>query len=54
MFDEMIESIREDTVKMMLIMPKKVYEVKKRQDAIEAAKRMGIKAGTGCTSGSFK
>ena len=43
MFDEMIESIREDTVKMMLIMPKKVYEVKKRQDAIEAAKRMALK-----------
>ena len=43
MFDEMIESIREDTVKMMLVMPKKVYEVKKRQEAIEAAKRMALK-----------
>lgn len=39
MFDEMIESIREDTVKMMLIMPKRVYEIQKRQDAIAAAKR---------------
>ena len=29
MFDEMIESIREDTVKMMLIMPKRVYEIQK-------------------------
>ena len=36
MFDAMIESIREDTVKMMLIMPKRVYEIQKRQDAIAA------------------
>ena len=28
---------------MMLVMPKKVYEVKKRQEAIEAAKRMALK-----------
>ena len=27
MFDEMIENIREDTVKLMLIMPKRVYEI---------------------------
>ena len=39
MFDEMIENIREDTVKMMAIMPKRVYEVQKRQEAIEAARR---------------
>ncbi len=38
MFDEMIESIREDTVKMMLIMPKRIYEIQKRQDAIAAAR----------------
>ena len=44
MFDEMIESIREDTVKLMLVMPKKVYEVQKRQEAIEAAKRAAAKA----------
>ena len=39
MFDEMIENIREDTVKMMLIMPKRVYEIQKRQEAIEAARK---------------
>ena len=43
MFDEMIENIREDTVKMMLVMPKRVYEVKKRQEAIEEAKRLAMK-----------
>ena len=39
MFDEMIENIREDTMKMMLIMPKRVYEIQKRQEAIEAARK---------------
>ncbi len=39
MFDEMIENIREDTVKMMLIMPKRVHEIQKRQEAIEAARK---------------
>ena len=39
MFDEMIENIREDTVKMMLIMPKRGYEIQKRQEAIEAARK---------------
>ncbi len=39
MFDEMIENIREDTIKMMLIMPKRVYEIQKRQEAIEAARK---------------
>ena len=39
MFDEMIENIREDTVKRMLIMPKRVYEIQKRQEAIEAARK---------------
>ena len=39
MFDEMIENIREDTVKMMLIMPKRVAEIQKRQEAIEAARK---------------
>lgn len=43
MFDEMIENIREDTVKLMLVMPKKVAEAKKRQDAIDAARRLAIK-----------
>ncbi len=40
MFDEMIENIREDTVKMMLIMPKRIYDIQKRQEAIEAARKM--------------
>ena len=40
MFDEMIENIREDTIKLMLVMPKRVYEIQKRQEAIEAARRM--------------
>ena len=39
MFDEMIENIREDTVRLMLIMPKRVYEIQKRQEAIEAARK---------------
>lgn len=39
MFDEMIENIREDTVKMMLVMPKRVHEIQKRQEAIEAARK---------------
>ncbi len=44
MFDEMIENIREDTVKLMLIMPKRVYEMQKRQEAIEAARRAAQQA----------
>ena len=52
MFDEMIESIREDTVKMMLIMPKRVYEIQKRQDAIAAAKRAAQRAAAAAQSAS--
>ena len=44
MFDEMVENIREDTKKMMLIMPKRVYEIQKRQEAIEAARKAAEKA----------
>ncbi|MCH5300639.1 MAG: preprotein translocase subunit SecA [Ruminococcus sp.] len=40
MFDEMIANIREDTVKLMLVAPKRVREVQKRQQAIEEAKRL--------------
>lgn len=43
MFDEMIESIREDTVKLMLVMPKRVFEIQKRQEAIEAARKAAEK-----------
>ena len=39
MFDEMIENIREDTIRLMLVMPKRVYEIQKRQEAIEAARK---------------
>ncbi len=44
MFDEMIENIREDTVKLMLVMPKRVYEIQKRQEAIEKARAAAAKA----------
>ena len=40
MFDEMIANIREDTVKLMLVAPRRVLEVQKRQQAIEEAKRL--------------
>lgn len=43
MFDEMIENIREDTIKLMLVMPKRVNEIQKRQDAIEAARKAAEK-----------
>ena len=43
MFDEMIENIREDTVRLMLVMPKRVYEIQKRQEAIEAARKAAEK-----------
>ena len=43
MFDEMIENIREDTIKLMLVMPKRVYEIQKRQEAIEAARKAAEK-----------
>ncbi len=39
MFDEMIESIRQDTAKLMLIAPKRVLEIQKRQAEIERIKR---------------
>ena len=40
MFDEMIASIREDTAKLMLTQPQRVYEQQKRKEAILAAKRL--------------
>ncbi len=40
MFDEMIASIQEDTIKLMLTQPKRVYEQKRRREAIAAAKRL--------------
>ena len=44
MFDEMIENIREDTIRLMLVMPKRVYEIQKRQEAIEAARKAAERA----------
>ncbi len=35
MFDQMIESIRQDTVKLMIIAPKKVREIQKKQEEME-------------------
>ena len=40
MFDEMIASIREDTAKLMLTQPKRIYESQRRKEAILAAKRL--------------
>jgi preprotein translocase subunit SecA len=40
MFDEMIASIHEDTIKLMLTQPKRIYEQQKRREAIAAAKRL--------------
>ena len=40
MFDEMIAAIREDTMKLILTQPKRIYEQQKRREAIAAAKRL--------------
>ncbi len=50
MFDEMIACIREDTMKLVLTQPKKVYEAKKRKEAILAAKRLAAQKAMGATS----
>ena len=42
MFDEMIASIREDTMKLVLTQPRRVYEAKKRKEAILTAKRLAM------------
>ncbi|MBQ7134354.1 MAG: preprotein translocase subunit SecA [Ruminococcus sp.] len=39
MFDEMIESIRQDTAKLMLVAPKRVLEIQKRQAEIERVRK---------------
>jgi preprotein translocase subunit SecA len=36
----MIASIHEDTIKLMLTQPKRIYEQQKRREAIAAAKRL--------------
>ena len=40
MFDQMIASIREDTAKLVLTQPKRIYEQQRRREAIAAAKRL--------------
>ena len=39
MFDEMIESIRQDTAKLMLVAPKRVLEIQRRQAEIERQRK---------------
>ena len=54
MFDEMIENIREDTMKMMLIMPKRVYsrEAGSRRSSGNAEQRRGTAQGKPCSGGA--
>ncbi len=44
MFDEMIESIRQDTVKLMIVAPKKVREIQKKQEEMERLRAEAEKA----------
>ena len=44
MFDEMIDSIRQDTVKLVLTAPRKVYEIRERQKLEEQLRREAEKA----------
>ncbi len=44
MFDEMIESIRQDTVKLVLVAPRHVYEIQRRQQEQERLRREAEKA----------
>ncbi len=39
MFDEMIDCIKQDTAKLMLVAPKRVLEIRRRQEAIDKAKK---------------
>ncbi len=39
MFDEMIESIKQDTAKLIQLAPKRVYEIQKRQQELERQRR---------------
>ena len=50
MFDEMIASIREDTIKLMLTQPKRIYEQQKRREAIAAAKRLAAQKAAGAAA----
>ncbi|MBQ2687958.1 MAG: preprotein translocase subunit SecA [Clostridia bacterium] len=44
MFDQMIESIRQDTVKLMIVAPKKVREIQKKQEEMERLRAEAEKA----------
>ncbi len=44
MFDDMVESIRQDTVKLVLTAPRKVYEIRERQKEEERLRREAEKA----------
>ena len=44
MFDEMIETIRQETVKLILIVPGRVHAIKKRQEEEERARKEAEKA----------
>ena len=39
MFDEMIETIRQETAKLILVAPKRVYEIQKKREELEAKRR---------------
>ena len=39
MFDEMIDSIKQDTAKLILVAPKRVLEIRRRQEEIERQRR---------------
>ncbi|WP_407384467.1 preprotein translocase subunit SecA [Ruminococcus sp.] len=39
MFDEMIETIRQETAKLVLVAPKRVYEIQKKREELEEKRR---------------
>ncbi|WP_316630110.1 preprotein translocase subunit SecA [uncultured Ruminococcus sp.] len=39
MFDEMIETIRQETAKLILVAPKRVYEIQKKREELEAKRK---------------
>ncbi|MBR2108844.1 MAG: preprotein translocase subunit SecA [Ruminococcus sp.] len=51
MFDDMIASIREDTIKLMLTQPRRIYEQQRRREAIAAAKRLAAQKAAESKSG---
>jgi preprotein translocase subunit SecA len=47
MFDEMIEEIRQNTIKMLLVMPKKVVEMKNKEEALKRKQQATINKTSG-------